>query len=118
MGVPVGDSMRTAREAERKAVELQWKEYADIYVKNINNISESSAVLRELNGWLADNAFLAGTSPSTVDRQIFDLLYDQISSLSYSEKESVIHLSRWYSTLQMSSKSRKGHVQLSRSLLF
>lgn len=66
MGVPVGDSIRKTEDLEGKALQRQWKEYAEIYVKNINNIQESSAVLKELNGWLANNSFLAGTNVTQV----------------------------------------------------
>ncbi|BET00961.1 elongation factor 1 [Nesidiocoris tenuis] len=118
MGALSIDSSSSMSSAEQKAFEKQWTDYSSIYVKNINNIGESLAVLRELNGWLSSHSFLAGTAQTSVDRLIFDQLYDQIASLNYSEKESLIHLSRWYNTIQMSSKLKKSPVHFSRSLLY
>lgn len=56
--------------------------------------------LKVLNEYLVDRTTLGGTKVTEADKLIFDSLHSSYSTLTFSEKEAYIHLSRWFAYLQ------------------
>ena len=76
--------------------------------------------LKVVNQYLADRTTLAGSRVSEADKMMFDVLYNTYSSLTYADKETYIHLSRWFAFLQSIEEisQNRPKVLFSRNLLY
>lgn len=71
--------------------------------------------LQDLNDHLQTTTFLVGDMISVADYSVFLAIASIVQSLSLNEKERLMHLSRWYNSMQNQSKiqTKKAYVNFS-----
>ena len=76
--------------------------------------------LKVINQALSDRTTLGGSRLTEADKLMFGLLHKTFTSLNYAEKETYIHLSRWFSYLQNHSEivGNRERIIFSRNRLY
>ncbi|KAG4076885.1 hypothetical protein HA402_015872 [Bradysia odoriphaga] len=97
----------------------QWIEYAFLFVAPAaKNKHVAATMLKELNGHLSTRSYVAGSTQLTVaDLAIFFAIQPVMATLSPSEKENYINISRWYNHLQLQNLIRQGSPLINFSTL-
>jgi len=80
------------------AQKWQWREFADLYLRDA--CANLQIALKHMDQWLSDKTYLVGTEPTSIDADIFQLVYVPVARLSHQEREALPHLSRWCRLIQ------------------
>ncbi|KAK6188127.1 hypothetical protein SNE40_004377 [Patella caerulea] len=106
--------------AEDQAFIDQWLEYRVTSINTCSNEKELSNRLKELNLYLSDKVYFVGNHITLADVSIYHAVHGILADMTYSEKENLIHLSRWLDNIQQSSELRQSLPLLpfSKTLLY
>ena len=74
--------------------------------------------LKIINQVLSDRTTLGGTRTTDADKMMFELLYNTYKTLTYAEKETYIHLSRFMCYMQNDNIGRRPKIIFSRNRLY
>ncbi|EDO44633.1 predicted protein [Nematostella vectensis] len=99
----------------------QWLEYWQIeMIPALDNKAQMKAILQELDWQLQHRVFLVGHRLSLADVMLFMTLHTSVTEMSCQEREQLINVSRWFSTVQalLSSKTSLSMVTFPRNLLY
>jgi len=97
-----------------KALVRQWIQFEELMFRSKKDL----ATLHILNQGLEKSTFLAGEKVTFADFLLFYSLLDLMKEFTYQEKESILHVSRWFVNLQTVLPSSGISVQLSRTTLY
>eukprot|EP00088_Acartia_fossae_P014900 TRINITY_DN18053_c0_g1_i2.p1 TRINITY_DN18053_c0_g1~~TRINITY_DN18053_c0_g1_i2.p1 ORF type:complete len:173 (+),score=12.87 TRINITY_DN18053_c0_g1_i2:53-520(+) len=89
------DSSLLGRSNLQSALVRQWVQYQEHLLDK-----KSISSLQILNQGLQDRTYLAGEEITIADFLLYYSLEDTIGELSFQDRESIIHVSRWFSNLQ------------------
>ncbi|KAL0279170.1 UNVERIFIED_CONTAM: hypothetical protein PYX00_000779 [Menopon gallinae] len=100
------------KSSEESAVLDQWVEYAVTNAAYLQNSSNLTHILKELNGYLSDKVYFMGSKLTPVDVLLYLFIHDAMVALSFQEKESYLNVSRWFNHIQQDQKIRSGRVPI------
>lgn len=107
---------------EDRACLKQWEEFQIVMGLDSNELDEKTLneALKIVNQYLCDRTTLSGSHVTESDKLIFNSLYGQVQSMTYSEKEKYLNLSRWFSYVQTVSEVRgnRPKISFSRNMLY
>uniref|UniRef100_A0A1L8DS86 Putative eukaryotic translation elongation factor 1 epsilon-1-like protein n=1 Tax=Nyssomyia neivai TaxID=330878 RepID=A0A1L8DS86_9DIPT len=106
----VGSLAGKYKNLEEECLVRQWIEYCSLYANPslLANKGHQKNLLVELNDYLATRSYFVGNSLTLADAVVFYSLVGAVESLQNSEKEILIHLSRWFDHIQQVESIRQG----------
>ena len=87
-------------EVEDRCSLKQWEEFKAVMGLDLREEKVNHEALKVVNQFLADRTTLGGTHITEADKLLFNWLYQSVASLTLSEKENYVHLSRYFDYLQ------------------
>jgi len=104
---------------EEEAKIYQWVEYSARLNSQDLGYEAIHSTLKEINSMLLDRSYLTGFRFTVADVILFYTLHDAISKLTFHEKETYLHVSRWFNLMQHTPvKMKLLEVQFSRTRLY
>ena len=100
---------------EEKALVNHWLHHG---VNTFETLPVCEASLKDIDGYLTSRVFLVGYNLSLVDIFYFVCLHNQVSAMSFHEKQKLLNLTRWFSCLQDHFQEYLSDVIFTRSLLY
>ena len=107
-------------EALKAALVYQWKEFSHYFHSEIQkDKSELNKLLHQLNSYIENETFFAGSQISEADQILFDKLHHSVfTEMSFADKQKYLSLSRWFDHVQSVLPNDRKKVVVSKNLLY
>jgi len=125
----VKDHALLGRDPEEKALIDHWLQRGvDTFEETVEETRSANkesrltankeARLKEIDAYLTSRVFFVGNSLSIADIFYYVCLHNQVSAMTFHEKEKYLNLTRWFSCLQSQFREFLSDVVFTRSILY
>nr|XP_054772030.1 eukaryotic translation elongation factor 1 epsilon-1-like [Lytechinus pictus] len=102
-----GKAELVGKDAKSRALVGQWLEYRVTEVDRCQGDKEERNVFKELNAYLSTRTYFVEQRFSLADLLLYYGLHNKVNGLTYHEKETYMHLSRWFDNVQRLPNTRQ-----------